>query len=332
MFRAKPAALPLGPAALFLACAPFPLASPPATLVTAPDAPSDTSLAANDAAPSSGRAVSAVADEAPPPSGVTASRVTVALWLFLASNEEKKGDDFIRSVIVRKLGRDLEPDLLNELVQLAHARALDAKSPPWTEGGIPSWVGRVTRCAIADYFRARQDDDDNLDPDAHAHDPFDRHAPQTDWGAREHLIAKWLEKEIGPDPRRRETFKLILEHEIAGKSLKELAVEHGTTERALSNRFHKLRKELAPKVALMDEEKPRRAVLLALLFFGACALVAVLYALWHLWLPPAPPPPRMLPEPVPTASAAPAPTFDQALPTTPAVNDAGDLKPQQPGP
>jgi DNA-directed RNA polymerase specialized sigma24 family protein len=296
---------------------------------TAPDTSSDPSLPANDAAPSSGRAVSAVADEAPPPSGVTANRMTLALHLFLSSKEKKKGEDFLRSVIVRKLGPDLEPDLMDELVQLARTRALDARSPPWTVGGIPSWVGRVTRRAIADYFRAREDDEENLDPDAHAHDPFDRHAPQTDWGAREHLIAKWLEKQIGPDPRRRETFKLILEHEIADKSLKELAVEYGTTERALANRFHKLRKELAPKVALMDQEKPRRTVLLALFFLGACAFVAVLYALWHLWLPPAPPPPRMLPEPAPTASAAPAPTFDQALPTTPAVNDAGDSKPQE---
>jgi DNA-directed RNA polymerase specialized sigma24 family protein len=296
---------------------------------TAPDAPSDTSLPANDAAPSSARAVAAAKEEAPPPSGVSLNRVHAALLMFLASPDPKKGEDFIRRVIVKKLGRDLDPDLMSELRQHAYLRALDAQSPPWTEAGIPAWVGRVTRRAIADYFRARKDDDENLDPDARASDWLDRHAPKSDWGAREHLIGKWLEKEIGPDPRRRETFKLILEHEIAGKPLGELAVEHGTTETALSNRFHKLRKELAPKVARMDEEKPRRFVLLALFGFGFAALVAVLCWLMLVLFPHAPPPPRMLPEPAPTVSAAPAPTFDQALPTTPAPNDAGDLKPQQ---
>jgi DNA-directed RNA polymerase specialized sigma24 family protein len=320
----------------FHACTPAALASPSATLVpappsdpTAPDASSGPSLPANDVAPSSARAVAAFVDEPPPPSGVALNPVKTALFEFLASKERGKGRDYIKGVVIRKLGPKIERELLDDLVQYACTEALQADSPPWTVGGIPGWVGRVTRRQIAHYFQARKDDEENLDPDAHAHDPFDRHAPQTDWGAREHLICKWLEKEIGPDPRRRETFRLILEHEIAGKPLGELAVEHRTTEAALSNRFHKLRKELAPKVARMDEEKPRRFVLLALFGFGFAALVAVLYWLMLVLFPHAPPPPRMLPEPAPTVSAAPAPTFDQALPTTPAPNDAGDLKPQQ---
>ena len=323
-------------AAVLRACAPVRPAPPSAPVVpeppsdpTAADPSSDTSLPTNDAAPSSGRAVAAFVDEPPPPSGVSVNPVKTALLEFLASRERKKGRDYIKGVIIRKLGQDIEPDLLDDLAQYAMHEALEARSPPWTVGGIPGWVGRVTRRQIAHYFQARQDDQENLDPDAHAHDPSDRHAPQTDWGAREQLICKWLEKEIGPDPRRRETFKLILEHEIADKSLKELAIEHRTTERAIANRIHKLRKELAPKVALMDEEKPRRFVLLALFGLGFAAVLFVLYLLLQPLLSPArPPPPAMVPAPVPTLSAAPLPVFDQALPTTP---DAGpkpqDIKP-----
>ena len=256
--------------------------------------------------------------------------VKAALRAFLASVEKGKGSDYIRSVIVQKLGPKLEPDLRNELVQLATLEALEAKSPPWTVGGIPGWVARVTRRQIAHYFRARKDDEDNLDPRAEPSDTFDRHAPQTDWGAREHLIAQWLDEAIGPDPRRRETFKLILDHEIAGKTLGELAAEYHTTESALSNRFHKLRRQLVPKAALMDQEKPRRAVLLALFVFGLGALVALVTWLLRLWLPVSPPIP-VVPEPIPTLSAAPSPSFDQAFPTPSSApaNDAGERKPQE---
>jgi DNA-directed RNA polymerase specialized sigma24 family protein len=294
---------------------------------TAPDAPPDTSLPANDAPPSSGRAVAAFVDEPAPPSGVSLNPVKAALQDFLTSKERKKGRDYVKSVIITKLGKGIDPSLLDDLAQCALTEAVAAKSPPWTVAGIPGWVARVTRRQMAQYFEARKDDKENVDPKAHAHDPTDRHAPQTDWGAREHLICKWLEKAIGPDPRRRETFKLILEHEVAGKPLAELAAAYHTTESALSNRFHKLRKELAPKVALMDEEKPRRFVLLALFGLGFAALLFVLYLLLQpLLFDARPPPPAIVPAPVPTLSAAPVPVFEQALPPTPGPE--GGLKPR----
>ena len=276
-----------------LPCAPVDLASPSAPLVPppandppAPAARPDASLPANDA-------TAPPADEAPPPSGVTLGRVRAALVQFLASREKKQGADFIRSVITRKLG-PVHSDMMDELVHLATVEALQAQSPPWTVGGIPAWVARVTRRQIAQYFERRADDEENIDPNETPDEWHEHHAPATDWGAREHLICKWLEQRIGPAPRRRETFRLILEHEIAGRSLEELAVEQKTTKSALANRFLKLRKELAPQVALMDQEKPRRAVLLALFFFGACALVALVYLLVHLLLPPPAPAPGVL--------------------------------------
>ena len=302
------------------------MAAPPSD-PTVPDPSSDTSLPANDAAPSSGRAVSAVAEEEPPPSGVTESRVRVALREFLGSKEKNKGSDFMRGVILRKLGKDLDPGMLDDILHLAHVDAMEGKSPPWTVGGVRGWVFRVTRRAIAHYFQARKEDEKYLDPDAVVAYQFDRHAPSPDWGARELLICKWLEKQVGDDPVRRDTMQVMLEKEVAGRSLAELAAERGTTVSALSNRIHKLRKELAPRVALMDEEKPRLFILGALWLFGLGAVVTAIVLAWQVLFP-APPPQPPRPLPVPSASAAPqpAPTFDNAFPTQP---DAAPDVPQR---
>ena len=297
--------------------------SPPSD-PTAVDDSSDASLPANDAPPSSRRAVLAVGSEPPPPSGVVLDPVHVALRQFLASREQKKGTDWVRRVIIKKLGSDLDPALMDDLVQAALQDALEAQSPPWFIGAIPAWVARVTRRAIAHYFQAKKDDDENLDPDGVAADQSDRHAPQTDWAAREHLINKWMHKQIGDNPAKMATFDLMMQAYVVGRSLRELAIENHTTESALSNRFHKLRNELAPKVALMDKEKPRMVILFSLWFFALCAVVTAIVLAWHFLLAPPPPPLPILP--VPSASAAPAPTstFDQALPTQP---DGGRLKP-----
>jgi hypothetical protein len=304
------------------------MAAPPSD-PSVDDLSSDTSVPANDAAPSSGRAVSAVAEEEPPPSGVTLGGVHAALLQFLASTQEKKGRDYIRRVIIRKLGKDLEPALMDDLIQLAHARALDARTPPLFVWGIPSWVGRVTRCAIADYFRNEEDDDEYLDRDAEASNWLDRHAPQTDWGARELLICKWLEKQLGDDPVRRQTFALMMEHNVVGRSLEDLAIENDTTPSALANRMHKLRKELAPRLALMDQEKPRRTVFLLLFLFGAGVLAAILYLLLRGPTPIAPTATPVL-RPAPTATASVVePTFDNALPTQPSASPDDNGKPRR---
>ena len=219
--------------------------------------------------------------------------------------------------------------LLEDLVQQTNSDALEAGSPPVFEWGIPGWVARVTRRAIAHYFQAKKDDDENLDHDAIATDQFDRHAPQPDWAAREHLINKWMHKQIGDNPVKMATLGLMMEAHVVGRSLRELAVENHTTESALSNRFHKLRTELAPKVARMDEEKPRMLILLGLWLFGLGALITAIVLAWHHFFA-APPPPQLHILPDPSASAAPAPSFDQAFPTQPVPSleaDAGRLKP-----
>jgi len=117
------------------------------------------------------------------------------------------------------------------------------------------------------------------------------------------------------DPVKKETFRLMGKMHVEGYTLEELAHENGTTPAALSSRFYKLKKELAPKIARMDDEKMRRFVFFTLPMSLLLVIAAVLA--WLL-LRPLPPPAPVHVRPVPTVIVAPAPTFDQAAPTQPA--------------
>jgi hypothetical protein len=258
------------------------------------------------------------------------TRMVAALLRFLESKDRDRGRAFIRGVVLHKLygkkRKGIDTDLVDELTQMAWLRALEARMPPWTEWGIPGWVARVTKRTIADSFRMREADEKELEPGVDVGElPGDRHGPHTDWGAREHLIAKYVEELIGDDAGKKHTFRLMMEKEVVGRSVQELAVQEGTTPNALSLRFTKLRKELYPDVATMDEEKPRRTVILTvLLFSGLGVLVAIAAVLWSLLAPaqlrPEPPPPP------PTATTAPSPSLDIAQPPTPQAEDGGDIE------
>lgn len=250
----------------------------------------------------------AVESEAPPPSREAESRVVAELRRFLGSRKADEGRSFVRGVIIVRLGSDIEPELLDELLHLAITRCLEAKSPPWLASTVRPWVARCTRRAIAEYFRSREDDEENLEPGADPEAVFDRHLPSPDWGARAHLINKWLHQQLKGDPFKEETFRLMMAHEVEGWSLAELAEKHGTTTSALSNRFFKLRQQLIPRVRTMDDEKKRMFVFF-LLFLGAFVALVVAYLLF--FAPPPPRPPHLPPAPTHTFTE---PTFDQAEP------------------
>lgn len=289
-----------------------------------PDRLSDADLPQIPAAASSSNAVVAVDAEAPPSSAADGGRVVAELQRFLGSRKPKEGPDYVRHVVIRKLyGRGkrkvrIDRELVDMLTQMAVVRALEAKAPPWTTLGVPGWVKRLTRRTIADYFRERKADDENLDrsEDAGAV-PEERHAPSPDWGAREHLIAKYLESIIGDDPYRKRTFQLMMEKEVAGRSLDELAHNVGVTPAVLSSRFYKLRQELIPRVNIMDREKPRRAILLLIFLIGTGAVAFVVWLIVHMLTPQWASPPPAHRVHAPRAVVAPPPTLDNAQPTQP---------------
>ncbi len=293
------------------------------------------------AAPASSSGAVAAVDaeaEAPPSSGVGETGVVVALRRYLGSRAYGEGRDFVRAVVIRKLyGRKpkgIDEELVDELTQAALLEAMEAKEPPWFVRAIPNWVARVTRRTIAKVFRGALGDKKNLDRDADAQEWSDRHEPATDWGAREHLIVKYLEEHvIQGDPYKRDTFRVMMESRVGGKTLDEMAAERGTTANALSTRIHRLEKKLVPAVSVMDREKPRMTVIVLLFLSGLVAAVSLLFWLLGIF---SPAPPRAVPQPSPVVSApsappapAPPPEFDNAQPTGPApATPPSDGKPK----
>ena len=294
-----------------------------------PPRPDDSNRSIPDAPTS---AVDAVAQVAPPARESGVGPIDEALDAFLSSRRTDEGMGYVRRILVRKLywnrrKQDIDDDLINELLQQTCIRALEAarRRPAWTRWSIPGWVKRLTHRTVYWYFHDREDDDENLAPDVDPADLGGSHAfPRPDEGARAHFICKYLEPLIGDDPVRIETFRLMCKHALDGFSVEELAREAGTTPNALSLRIFKLRKELGPKISIMDDEKKRMLVLVP--FWGAAFVVLAILVAWLLgWLTPAPPV-HALPPPAPTASVAPAPTFDQAFPpdaAAPAREDGG---------
>lgn len=304
-------------------------------------------------------------DGAPPPSG-TNLRVHAAILAFLSSRKDNEGRDFVIREVKTRLGADVPRAMLDDIVQAALTEAVECRWPPWLPSKVPAWLRRLTRRQIAAYFRkekgrqdeknerpeptarprdvgarnleaarieARGDDDrtgKSVEPAERTGWVPDHDSPPTDERARARLIHDWLAKQIGDRPAKVQTLGLLKEHEVDGWSLAELAVREKTTERALANRFYKLRKELEPKVRRMDDERTRRGVIWLLLLLGAMGVIALVVWLLSAVLSPATPePPVIAPEPKPAPSViAPPPVFNQALPppsqTAPRQRPDGD--------
>jgi DNA-directed RNA polymerase specialized sigma24 family protein len=232
--------------------------------------------------------------------------------------------------------------MLEDIVQASLAEAVECRWPPWLASKVPAWLARLTRRQIGVYFRkekgrveprkpgepkkpeptarpraasarnaeaARLEAHDDgadagprVDPKESTEWIGDHHSPPTDERARARLLHDWLAKQIGDSPGKVRTLGLMKEHEVDGFTLAELAEREKTTERALANRFHRLRAELAPKVRRMDDEKTRRSVIFGLLFLLFAGVVALVVLLVHAIAPPPPLPP--VHEVTPPASAS----------------------------
>ena len=298
-----------------------------------PGSPDDS---ADDAADGPISAAPALPQPLPLP-GESRDEIIEAIVRFIGSPRDDEGPKFIRRAAIRRLyGRkradaapgekkskkqkDDEEYLLDEIVSLTVVRALEAEWPPWTRWGIPGWVTRLTHRSIYAHFHDREDDVEHLARGVDVAQLGGSQAfPKTDYGARAHFLAKQLDLLFKGDPAREKTFRLMWAKDVDGWTLEELAAENHTTVGALSNRFHKLRKELAPKVTAWDDEKKRRSILFML--FGAVLVWIAVLIVW-LWQPLQQPPHRPV-QPVRIVVPAPAPSFDQALPPT-SVADAGN--------
>jgi DNA-directed RNA polymerase specialized sigma24 family protein len=185
---------------------------------------------------------------------------------FLASTDDGEGQAYVRGIVVRRLHgklpdpRDVDQQLVDELASDVAARAFEARSSPPDFDGIRRWLPRLVRSALADRVRREERERARIDRAADVFNWADRHAPGTDWGAREHLLCKWLERWLD-NPVKRQTFRMMFQTNLEGHTLEELARMYLKTPNAIEMRIRKLRSELGPKVAVMDRQNAGTVVL-----------------------------------------------------------------------
>jgi DNA-directed RNA polymerase specialized sigma24 family protein len=178
---------------------------------------------------------------------------------FLGSSQDGEGLAYVRGIVVRRLygklpdPRDVDQRHVDELASDVAERAFQATSSPPDFDGIRRWLPQLVRSAHADRVRREERDRARIDRAADVFNWADRHAPATDWGAREHLLCKWLGFRLD-NPVKRESFRMMFEANVEGRTLEELARKYHKTPNAIEARIRKLRRELGPKVAVMDRQ------------------------------------------------------------------------------
>jgi DNA-directed RNA polymerase specialized sigma24 family protein len=240
------------------------------------------------------------------------------------------------------IGDKVKGQEVDDLVGEAIAEALETRDENLPRAGsIQAWFDRICRRRVAKRYAKveRRKKHEGPMPEAPAvvdeagepvEDPGDAvkdvdprvepHPVATDWRAEGWLLRRWMRQEVASDPRDRETWAIMEELAAADEdeklSYKKLAERHGMTEAQLYKRMERLREKYKRRY-----EKWRNGMFVALLKWGAVAVVAGVAIAWVVWklLHPAPPPEigpdPDLQRPVPSASPSAAPPFEPALPT-----------------
>ncbi len=251
------------------------------------------------------------------------------------------------------IGQKVKEQEVHDLVGEAIAEALETKDEnlPRT-ASIQAWFDRICRRRVAKRYEklARRKKYEGPMPEAPAvvdeggepvEDPGDAvkdvdprvepHPIANDWRAEGWLLRRWMREQVAGDPRDRETWAIMEELAEAedgeGLSYKRLADQHGMTEAQLYKRVERLREKYRRRY-----EQWRNGMVMALLKWGAAAVVAGAVIAWVLWKLLQPAPPAVIgpdPEfrPAPSASASAEPPFEPALPTQPEAPP----KPPKPG-
>jgi DNA-directed RNA polymerase specialized sigma24 family protein len=225
----------------------------------------------------------------------------------------------MRAAIAAASSKKLSTADADDIYQTACDKALTANKRPFVDGNTVAWFGRVAANATIDHFRDGSDDKDNLNrsKDVERLPIRPEDDPLADLATSEGLQA-WLQKRVSASPSDKETLDLIERKAREKLTSAELAKLVGITENAFDKRVQALKKKYGP--ARTQYKKRLGAFLFTLKVVVATAVVVavVLFAWW--WLrkddmgpdPSARQPLRQ--RAVPSADAAPVPTFDQALP------------------
>jgi DNA-directed RNA polymerase specialized sigma24 family protein len=229
------------------------------------------------------------------------------------------------------IGPKVQDQEVDDLVGEAIAEALETKDENLPRvASIQAWFDRICRRRVAKRYEmlARRKKHEGPMPEAPpvvdeagepVEDPGDAvkdvdprmepHPIASDWRAEGWLFRRWMREQVASDPRDRETWAIMEELAEAEDderlSYKRLADRHGMTEAQLYKRMERLREKYRRRY-----EEWRNGMSVALLKWGAAAVIAGVAIVWVVWkLLHSTPPPEIGPDPemqrpVPSASAS----------------------------
>jgi len=289
------------------------------------DAASADALPEEEAAPDSGPGE----QDVPVPDGEPVTREE--MWAFLGEMETQNR---IREVVTARSPNAPE-HMIDDVVQKVNMKALESASLPRTQAGKRGWIGAVAYTVTMSHFRAEKKDRDWLDREALVEEQPPAPEDRTDESDEEErrvveggplppwMISRWLKEQVGKNPEERRTYELIVRKARSKKGYAEIAAAAGMTENQLNNRVHRLKTKYLPLRQKFEKDRRDRMLLwwrrskTAAKWAVVAALVgAVLWLLLHRRQhEDIRPEPQFVPGSA-SASAAPPPPLDQALPPT----------------
>ncbi len=292
----------------------------------APDADAPADAGPGDALPEEEAAPDSGPDEpdVPVPDGEPVTREE--MWAFLG---ERETQERIREVVTARSPNTPE-DVIDDIVQKVNEKALFTGALPRTSAGKRGWIGAVAATVTMTHFRDEKKDRKWLNREAlveeqppapediQDEEPLPADGPLPPW-----MLSRWLREQVAKNPEEKRTFDLIVRKARSKKGYADIAAAAGMTENQLNNRVHRLKTKYLPMRQKFEKDRRDRLLLWWRRTTTAAKwgvfLAAVGALLW--WLLHREPHDEIGPEPqfVPgsaTASAAPPPPFNQALPPT----------------
>ncbi|HEX8791328.1 MAG TPA: sigma-70 family RNA polymerase sigma factor [Polyangiaceae bacterium] len=284
------------------------------------DAASADALPEEEAAPDSGPGE----PDVPIPDGEPVTRAEMRAFL-----GERETQDRIREVVTAR-SSNTPADVIDDIVQKVNEKALKTGALPRSSDGKRGWIGAVAATVAMTHFRdekkerkwvnreAAVEEQPPAPEDMQDEEPLPADGPLPPW-----MISRWLREQVAKNPEEKRTLDLIVRKARSKKGYADIAAAAGMTENQLNNRVHRLKEKYLPLRQKFEKDRRDRFLLWwrRVTTTAKWAAVAAVVGAIVWWLLHRNPHEDIRPEPefVPgsaTASAAPPPPFDQALPPT----------------
>jgi DNA-directed RNA polymerase specialized sigma24 family protein len=187
----------------------------------------------------------------------------------------------IRTIVAARLRGGPAAQNVGDIVQNVNVAALSSTSLPRTMATLDGWLAMIAVRSVVNELRKRGVENKWVVRDLEVDElPPGGESEATaipDW-----LLMKWLAARVAREPIFQETYE-ILRHKVeTGKTLAEVAAQHGMSESALKSRVHEMRAKYEP------EKKRRERMMLFFLLYAVAAIAALVWFLWPSPKPAAP--------------------------------------------